>query len=211
VKRVETTPPYAVTHAVDVPDGQPYAFSDQTGQATLQALATGTWTVIHDGVGWDAEWNEFLWNTEENCDPGIEGLTVEARAADAPTELVFEPFTPVYQGERVPYDPVTYRGDLRGRFLEIRVRFKGTCTGGAFATPQLCNLRVGHGLGDLNCDGMLDPSDVDPFLMAVNKPNDYAVAFPDCDILFADVNSDGTVDDFDIDPFFDLMVAGYCD
>ncbi len=61
-------------------------------------------------------------------------------------------------------------------------------------------------IGDLNCDGVVDFFDIDPFVTALVSPNDYPALFPDCDINNADVNEDGEIDFFDIDPFVGLIV-----
>jgi hypothetical protein len=65
-------------------------------------------------------------------------------------------------------------------------------------------------LGDLNCDGLLDAFDIDPFVLALVDPAGYAAAFPDCDRMLADVNCDGSVNAFDIDPFVQCLTAGGC-
>ena len=62
--------------------------------------------------------------------------------------------------------------------------------------------------GDLNCDGILDAFDIDPFVLALTDPDGYAQQFPDCDRMLADINGDGVVDAFDIDPFVELLVGG---
>jgi hypothetical protein len=65
---------------------------------------------------------------------------------------------------------------------------------------------LGFGLvGDLNCDGVVNGFDIDPFVIALSDPSGYAAQFPDCDRLLADVNGDGAVDGFDIDPFVLLL------
>lgn len=59
--------------------------------------------------------------------------------------------------------------------------------------------------GDLNCDGVLDAFDIEPFISALLDPAGYRGAFPKCDLMLADVNEDGTVDAFDIEPFVGLL------
>ena len=61
-------------------------------------------------------------------------------------------------------------------------------------------------LGDLNCDGVLNAFDIDPFVLALTDPAGYAAAWPNCDRMLADINGDGVVNAFDIDPFVDLIV-----
>ncbi len=60
-------------------------------------------------------------------------------------------------------------------------------------------------LGDLNCDGLVDFDDVDPFILAVTDPNAYATLHPECPLGLADCNSDGQVDEGDIDAFVALL------
>jgi len=61
--------------------------------------------------------------------------------------------------------------------------------------------------GDLNCDGLVNTFDIDPFVLALTDNAAYAVAFPECDYMLADCNGDGAVNAFDIDPFV-LLLTG---
>jgi hypothetical protein len=63
-------------------------------------------------------------------------------------------------------------------------------------------------LGDLNCDGVLNAFDIDPFVLALTDELAYAGAYPDCDRNLADCNQDGAVNAFDIDPFVELLTGG---
>ena len=47
-------------------------------------------------------------------------------------------------------------------------------------------------LGDLNCDGVIDALDIEPFLVALFEPESYGGQYPDCDINLADINGDGS-------------------
>ncbi len=60
--------------------------------------------------------------------------------------------------------------------------------------------------GDLNCDGLIDAFDIEPFITALVDPNGYPGAYPNCDIELADINGDGTIDGFDIEPFIALIL-----
>jgi len=60
--------------------------------------------------------------------------------------------------------------------------------------------------GDLNCDGVVNNFDIDPFVLALTDPAGYAQKFPSCDRMLADINGDGVVDNFDIDPFVALLI-----
>ena len=61
------------------------------------------------------------------------------------------------------------------------------------------------GAGDLNCDGVVNNFDIDPFVLALTNPTKYAQQFPNCDRRLADCNGDEEVNNFDIDPFVRLL------
>ena len=63
--------------------------------------------------------------------------------------------------------------------------------------------------GDLNCDGVLNGADIDPFFLALGNPAAYTAQFPNCDIMNGDMNGDGSVNGGDIDPFFQCL-GGTC-
>ncbi|MGE0480028.1 MAG: FG-GAP repeat domain-containing protein [Phycisphaerae bacterium] len=63
-------------------------------------------------------------------------------------------------------------------------------------------------LGDLNCDGVLNNFDIDPFVLTLTDPAGYAAAYPECSMHNADVNCDGDVNNFDIDPFVSCLTQG---
>jgi len=60
-------------------------------------------------------------------------------------------------------------------------------------------------LGDLNCDGVVNNFDIDPFVLALTDPAGYRTRYPDCVWYNADCNNDGVVNNFDIDPFVKLL------
>ena len=62
--------------------------------------------------------------------------------------------------------------------------------------------------GDLNCDGVVNFGDIDPFVLALTDAAGYVAAFPDCDMSLADINGDGAVNFGDIDPFVELLTSG---
>jgi Tol biopolymer transport system component len=59
--------------------------------------------------------------------------------------------------------------------------------------------------GDLNCDGLVDFFDIDPFVAALLGEASYLADYPDCRWLNADCDQDCDVDFFDIDPFVALI------
>ncbi|MBL8880773.1 MAG: right-handed parallel beta-helix repeat-containing protein, partial [Phycisphaerales bacterium] len=72
--------------------------------------------------------------------------------------------------------------------------------------PDECEARR----GDLDCNGVVNNFDIDPFVLALTDPAAYEAAFPDCNINNADVNDDGLVNNFDINPFVLCLSAGVC-
>jgi predicted outer membrane repeat protein len=64
--------------------------------------------------------------------------------------------------------------------------------------------------GDLNCDGVVNNFDIDPFVLALSNPAAYTAAYPDCDLGNADVDGNAQVNNFDIDPFVACLAGGGC-
>jgi hypothetical protein len=59
--------------------------------------------------------------------------------------------------------------------------------------------------GDLNCDGVVNFADINPFVLALSNPAAYASQYPNCQILNGDINGDGAVNFADINPFVALL------
>ncbi|MEW6250846.1 MAG: hypothetical protein AB1716_09375 [Planctomycetota bacterium] len=59
--------------------------------------------------------------------------------------------------------------------------------------------------GDMNCDGVVNFEDINPFVLALQDPAGYAQQFPGCDIRNGDINGDSRVDFSDINPFVELL------
>lgn len=186
----------------------PYNYNGMTGHETLHTSGVGTWNVIHDGQVYGTEWHFVTWN-RRSC-PGIPSgttLIVELRAADSAAGLTSQ------QWVLAPDDENSNGGwiyGVTGRYLEIRVRFVGTCpTAPSFDTPTLCDLIVCPTflIGDTNCDGAANLFDIDPFVLALTDQAAYEAAWPDCDIRTADADCNGEVNLFDIDPFVACLTA----
>ncbi len=64
--------------------------------------------------------------------------------------------------------------------------------------------------GDMNCDGSVNFSDIEGFVLALASRSGYEAAFPKCEYLSGDVNFDGSVDFDDINAFVGCLVAGEC-
>ena len=70
--------------------------------------------------------------------------------------------------------------------------------------PDECERRP----GDLNCDGVVNNFDIDPFVLALSDAAAYAAEYPACLRSNADCDDDGLVNNFDIDPFVTLISGG---
>ncbi len=64
------------------------------------------------------------------------------------------------------------------------------------------------GTGDVNCDGVVNFDDIDPFVLALTGRAPYETAYPDCDYQRADTSGDGAVNFDDIDPFVSRLAGG---
>jgi hypothetical protein len=194
------------------PNAAPYAMGGMTGQVTLHTSGTGTWNVIHDGGRFGADWHLVMWNrdpngpydpncpNDPNCPYDPNDLTVAVRAADLQAQLTSQAWVSVRDGERF--------NDVKGKFIEIRVRFVGSRPGQTYFSPTVCDLSVTWGIGDMNCDGTsgyISFGDINPFVLAVSNASAYAAAWPRCDIMFGDINGDGTFGFDDINPFVALL------
>jgi len=48
--------------------------------------------------------------------------------------------------------------------------------------------------GDLNCDGLIDGDDIQPFVTALLDPDAYEAQYPECSLCAGDVDGDGDLD-----------------
>ncbi|MGD8450920.1 MAG: hypothetical protein PVJ57_03805 [Phycisphaerae bacterium] len=72
---------------------------------------------------------------------------------------------------------------------------------------QLVGVEPEFMIGDVNCDGVINNFDINPFVLALTNPAGYAAQYPGCDIMLADTSGDGVVNNFDISPFVGLLTA----
>ena len=74
-----------------------------------------------------------------------------------------------------------------------------------FGDPSLRIVGTRGLKGDLNCDGVIDFGDINPFVLALSDPAGYAATYPNCNVANGDINGDGHVDFGDINPFVALF------
>jgi V8-like Glu-specific endopeptidase len=79
------------------------------------------------------------------------------------------------------------------------------------AAHLVINTGAGAGRGDLNCDGLVDFDDINPFVLALSLgETEYYNQYPNCHFYNADTDSNGTVDFDDINTFVACLSAGGC-
>lgn len=92
----------------------------------------------------------------------------------------------------------------------------GTMSGGTFTLTGGFWAVTGAGSaicrGDLNCDGVIDFGDINPFILALSNWPQWLQTYPDCPPQNADVNADGIYGGAqgfgDINPFISLLNSG---
>jgi len=145
-------------------------------------------------------------NDDQDGDP----LTVEVSNDDGASWQLVRVIANVPPGwvEHVVHlaDHIELTAQMRVRFGASDVPNDSINEGGIDAV-RIIDFRCADALGDLNCDGLVNAFDIDPFVLALTNPAAYALAFPACDIALADINGDGVVNAFDIDPFVVLLTG----
>jgi hypothetical protein len=63
--------------------------------------------------------------------------------------------------------------------------------------------------GDVNCDGVVDFGDINPFVLLLSDRAAWAGMYPDCLASNGDINLDGVADFGDINPFVALLAGAH--
>jgi hypothetical protein len=92
--------------------------------------------------------------------------------------------------------------------LVFAVAGKYAVTGELFYAEEHFYLQLTWVRGDVNCDGLVNAFDIDPFVLALTDPDGYLASYPWCNLNNADINGDGAINAFDIDPFVLLLTGG---
>jgi len=104
--------------------------------------------------------------------------------------------------------PVETGIDVGSLEMRIMPRTSQPAIGYCDATNRKIKFALAFFRGDLNCDGLINFDDINPFVLALTDPAGYAIAYPNCNILNGDINGDGRVDFDDINPFVALLTGG---
>jgi hypothetical protein len=98
-------------------------------------------------------------------------------------------------------------GVAAGQTYQIRIG--GFASNEGLGQAVLTFVPGGGLLGDMNCDGVVTPADIDPFVLALTGGQAaYEAQWPNCNYFNGDVNEDGQVSPADIDPFVQLLTGG---
>jgi hypothetical protein len=62
-------------------------------------------------------------------------------------------------------------------------------------------------LGDMNCDGLLNGADIQPYVLALIDPLSYSAAYTCCQSKRADMDQNGAADLGDVSSFVDALIA----
>ncbi len=62
--------------------------------------------------------------------------------------------------------------------------------------------------GDVNCDGLVNELDIQPFILALVDPAMYTLLHPDCPPVRSDINNDGQTDGRDVAAFTMMLTGG---
>lgn len=179
----------------------PFSVGDMTGMTALLGNGIGTWSVVHDGIGFGTEWCRVNWNTGGSCTQGDNtSLQVSVRASDYELMLPMVPFV-----EAINNSP--FADPVKGRYVQIRVRFIGACPGtGTDATPALCDLTIYPTLpcikGDVNGDGIVNGDDIKPFITRLLNGGSCGIV-----TCQADMNNSSAVDLTDVSCFADVLLG----
>jgi hypothetical protein len=88
------------------------------------------------------------------------------------------------------------------------VRYETFEWGALWGNPALA-LSSPARVGDLNCDGVVDFNDINPFVLYLSNFSAWQAAYPTCPAINGDIDGDGTYPSMaDINPFVALLVPG---
>lgn len=137
----------------------------------------------------------------------VEGRIYVAGATDVGGHL--DALLLVYDADLNLLENLSWGGAGNDRAFDIAVRDKKVYVTGVVDNQAFINAYdISYSTGDLNCDGTVNFSDINPFVLALTNWGAYLQEFPDCDIYLADIDGDGYVGFGDINPFVALLTSG---
>lgn len=169
------------------------------GRGVLLLDTCGT----HDAPGVDFGMDTVL-STHPSC-PGTDANTLVCE--DDWTNSGFERLS-CNNDQGLPYDTYIAQRMQPASVVFIRVsHFDASLSNGLYELHVNFRPRV---RGDLNCDGLVNNFDIDPFVLAISDIELYDELYADCDPMNGDMDNNGLLNNFDIDPFVACVSAGGC-
>lgn len=145
----------------------------------------------------------------------LDGLATYAIQANTAVHLIAGPGGAIVLEHMTPGTVVINAPQVYacGRVHEPTLR--GLCSPGAMIhisdpndpNDPVCRPPPNRDLGDMNCDGVVNFEDINPFVLALTDMLEYMRKYPGCDWLNGDINDDGWVDADDINPFVRLLAG----
>jgi hypothetical protein len=193
-------------------------------QVHLNTPPTGTWNVMVSGASVNTGSQGYALVITGDAS------AIVCPSIDAPpaSQTVTEGGTVILTVEANGTAPLTYHWRKQGVRLGEGGNISGTTTASLTISPvtvgdagdydvevsnacspvisPLATLDV-WAKGDVNCDGSVDFSDVNPFVLELSNPAAYAAEYPQCPTANADIDGDGSVNFGDINPFVTLLSA----
>ena len=179
----------------------------QHGNANSGGGGGAGWT---QPAGWDDQFHlvEFIL-AGTNCDCLVDGAGLGRQQITDTPEI--NEIHPLYIG-------TDYNGNLlSGDACEVLLYNRALTHAERTQTVTYLSQKYGlplHpvALGDLNCDGRVDFSDINPFVLALTDPVAYYTQqYPGCNLLNGDINCDGAMSFSDINGFVGCLTSGACD
>lgn len=91
--------------------------------------------------------------------------------------------------------------------VRVRAFYDGTLYGNWDYSNANFAIVPGATIGDVNCDGVVNAADVDPFILALANPDAYIAQFPSCPPNRGDTNTDLLVNGDDVEPFLEILLG----
>jgi DNA-binding beta-propeller fold protein YncE len=143
----------------------------------------------------------FLFETSDPYNP-VQNMSVQLPVGQQPHDIVYLPDGRAYVANTNNQQPF-------GSLAVIHNYMASPTSSGPILTGLAGPLNFANfawnALGDLNCDGVVNFDDINPFVVALSDPAAYQAAYPSCNIMNGDCNGDGFVDFDDINPFVALL------
>ncbi len=148
-----------------------------------------------------------------NDDGVIVGMAVNNAFAIPPQREIYTPFiwdrqrgmraiAPLIEARTVPY----YADLLSAADINNHGQIAATAAGRYSNRYGEAVILTPFVVGDMNCDGVVDPFDIEGFVTGLVDPAGYAARWPECFAESAgDVNQDGAFDAFDIEAFIEVL------